>query len=106
MRLVAPFVALTVLLASGACSNVDTCEEPQFYELAEPGKRIEPPEDLDALSGSREMSIPEPSPRPPHDRSKGCLDMPPTLRIDSDEDEDEADEEGAGETDAGAAEQS
>ena len=42
-----------VLLATGiflgGCSNAPTCDEPGFYESAQLGKRIEPPEDLDAL---------------------------------------------------------
>jgi len=74
---------------ASACSNVDTCEEPAFYEYAEGGKRIEAPDDLDNLAASKELQIPEASPRPPRDRSEGCLDRPPTLRVDRPGDADE-----------------
>jgi hypothetical protein len=68
--------------ALGACVNVDTCEEVAFYEYAEEGRRIEAPDDLNDLAAYKELTIPEASPRPPRDRSAGCLDEPPTLRID------------------------
>ena len=68
--------------ALGACANVDNCEEVAFYEYAEQGKRIEAPDDLNDLAAYKELTIPEASPRPPRDRNEGCLDRPPTLRID------------------------
>jgi hypothetical protein len=61
------------------CTSAPTCDEPAFYESAEGGKRIEPTDDLDPLADYKEMVIPEASPRPPRDRSEGCLDRPPTL---------------------------
>ena len=63
------------------CSTADTCEEPAFYESATGGKRIEAPDDLDDLQAFKEMAIPEASPRPPREPGSGCLDRPPTLRI-------------------------
>ena len=69
---------VSVLLA--ACGSNNTCEEPEFYESATGGKRLVVPEDLDALAASKEMVIPEASPRSPRDRSEGCLDRPPVLR--------------------------
>jgi len=72
----------------GACGSVETCEEPEFYELASGGKRIDAPEDLDGLEAGKEMVIPEASPRPPRDRTSGCLDRPPTLNLDDPEEED------------------
>ena len=63
------------------CSNAPVCDEPQFYESATGGKRIEAPDDLDDLQGFKEMVIPEASPRPPREAGSGCLDRPPTLRI-------------------------
>jgi len=63
------------------CGSGPTCDEPQFYESATGGKRIEAPEDLDDLQGLKEMAIPEASPRPPREPGSGCLDRPPTLRI-------------------------
>ena len=82
MRLVRTICVLGAAVALGACGGVDMCEEPEFYEFAEGGERIEAPEDLDDLTGYREMTIPEASPRPPRDPAAGCLDRPPTLKID------------------------
>ena len=70
----------------GACGGVETCEELEFYEYAEEGKRIEAPDDLDELAAYKELQIPEASPRPPRDRSAGCLDRPPSLRVNRPED--------------------
>lgn len=64
-----------------ACNNAPTCDELAFYEYAEGGKRIVPPEDLDPLDRNKEMVIPEASPRPPRDLNAGCLDRPPTMQI-------------------------
>lgn len=85
--------AFVVLLACSAtaCGGVETCEEPEFYEFAQEGKRIEAPDDLDDLAAYKELQIPEASPRPPRDRSAGCLDRPPTLRVDRPESSDESD---------------
>ena len=82
---------LTGTLSLGACGGVETCDEPEFYEFASGGRRIEAPDDLDNLAPSKEMVIPDASPRPPRDRSAGCLDRPPTLRV-GDPDEDETDQ--------------
>lgn len=76
---------MAVVILSG-CSNAPTCDELAFYEYAEGGRRIEPPDDLDPLNRDREMVIPEASPRPPRDLNAGCLDRPPTLRVDRDND--------------------
>ena len=81
--------------AAGACSNVETCEEPLFYESAEVGRRIVPPDGLDELAAYKEIPIPEASPRPPRQPGSGCIDRPPTLRL-VDPDEEEDNEEGAG----------
>ena len=83
---------LVVLLACfvGACGGVETCEEPEFYEFAQEGKRIQAPDDLDDLAAYKELQIPEASPRPPRDRSAGCLDRPPTLRLDRPESSEES----------------
>ena len=86
---------IAVAACLGACSNVETCEEPAFYENAVPGKRVEAPDGLDNLAAYKEVTVPEASPRPPRDRSEGCLDRPPTLRINREEDEAGEDEEGA-----------
>jgi len=85
----AVLAVLVTALSVAACGGQETCEEPEFYEYAEAGRRIEAPEDLDALMASRELVIPEASPRPARDRSAGCLDRPPTLNLGGGEDEDE-----------------
>ena len=83
---------IAVIVAVGclsACSGIETCEELEFYEYAEPGKRIEAPDDLDNPAADRELTIPDASPRPPRDRSAGCMDRPPTLRIERPGDDEE-----------------
>jgi hypothetical protein len=73
-------VAMATMTITG-CSSAETCEEPQFYESAAGGQRIEAPDDLSELEGFKEMVIPEASPRPEREPGSGCLDRPPTLRI-------------------------
>jgi hypothetical protein len=76
-RVISVFAAALLL---GACAGRENCDELQFYEVAELGKRIDVPDDLDNITGQREMVIPEASPRPPREPGT-CLDRPPTLRI-------------------------
>ena len=83
----ANWLILATAIVLGACSSVETCEEPQFYEYAETGKRIVAPDDLDNLAGYKELTIPEASPRPPRNPGDGCLDRPPTMRVSSDTEE-------------------
>jgi hypothetical protein len=73
------FLLAATLVVTG-CGSAPKCDELAFYEYAEGGKRIEPPNDLDPLNEYKEMVIPEASPRPPRDLNAGCLDRPPTLR--------------------------
>lgn len=77
---------LTAAMLAAGCSTAPTCDEFMFYEYAESGKRIEPPDDLDPLDRNKEMVIPEASPRPPRDLSAGCLHRPPTLRTNREQD--------------------
>ncbi|MDG2388598.1 MAG: hypothetical protein P8M30_04695 [Planctomycetaceae bacterium] len=84
---------IAVIVVAGclsACSGIETCEELEFYEYAEAGKRIEAPDDLDNLAADRELTIPDVSPRSPRDRSAGCMDRPPTLRIERPGDDEES----------------
>jgi len=85
-RVISVFAAALLL---GACAGRENCDELQFYEVAESGKRIDVPDDLDNITGQREMVIPEASPRPPREPGT-CLDRPPTLRIDEPETETES----------------
>lgn len=77
-RAVTGFLLVMVAMMTG-CNNAPTCDELAFYESATSGKRIESPDDLDALDEFKEMVIPEASPRSPRDLLAGCLDKPPTL---------------------------
>ena len=80
VRRVRTIVLVGVVVLLGACANVETCEEPQFYESARSGKRIEAPEGLDGLAANKELVVPAASPRPPRAPGSGCVDRPPTLR--------------------------
>ena len=86
-------VKIVVIVVAGslsACSGIETCEELEFYEFATPGERIEAPDDLDNLVAARELGIPDISPRTPRDRSAGCVDRPPKLRIEGPGDDGES----------------
>lgn len=75
---------LAALLVS-ACGGSNVCEKPKAYQSSQPGKRIEVPEGLDELNASREMTIPEPSPRDPRPEGARCLEMPPAYGSDDDQ---------------------
>lgn len=62
-----------------ACGGTPACQKPQPYQASRLGKHIEAPEGLDPLESSRELTIPEPSPRPPRPAEAPCLESPPTL---------------------------
>ncbi len=81
LRKLRTILAIIAACVTGACSSAETCDEPAFYEYAEEGRRLEAPDDLDNLAAYKELQIPEASPRPPRDPSSGCLDRPPTLRV-------------------------
>ena len=86
MKIAGIFCLLTAVSVITGCGSAPTCDELAFYETAEGGKRIVPPDDLDKLDQFKEMVIPEASPRPPRDLSAGCLDKPPILRTSERED--------------------
>jgi len=79
MKRTRAFCLAGIAISLGACGGVDTCEEPEFYESAQSGVRIEAPEDLNDLAAGEELVIPDASPRPPRPPGSGCLDRPPTL---------------------------
>ena len=91
MKWIKTISVLSVGVTLSGCSffgtTADTCEEPDFYEVATGGNRIVAPDDLDNIAANKELTIPDASPRPPHDRSAGCIDKPPTLRYSRDTDE-------------------
>lgn len=63
-----------------ACGIGNVCEDPRRYESSHPGKRIEAPEGLDSLQESKELSIPDASPRPPRSEDDPCLELPPVYQ--------------------------
>lgn len=77
LKMVMPLLAGLLLGACGGASSV--CEKPKLYQQSELGKRIEAPEGLDPLQPTREMTIPDPSPRDPRPADAPCLELPPTF---------------------------
>lgn len=83
MKMIRSLVPLVVLCGLSACGGdkvVDqTCDEPQRYQMAAIGNRVEPPEGLDPLNEYEEMPIPraqDASVRPPGSR---CVELPPSV---------------------------
>ena len=74
-------VITTIALLSSACGGTPQCREPQPYQRARLGESIRVPEGLDPLDPAREMTIPEPSPRPPRESGAPCLEYPPTFGV-------------------------
>jgi hypothetical protein len=76
---------LGLLLATlNACGGKDlTCDEVQYYQLAEASKRVEAPEGLDDLDPLEEMVLPEPSPREDKEAGSDCFDRPPPIDLES-----------------------
>jgi hypothetical protein len=87
-----------MVFVMAGCGGTLPCSDPEPYERSRPGKRVEAPEGLDPLNPNREMTIPEPSPRPPSAANAACLDYPPSFRIG--EPEPEVEEEAADEAEA------
>jgi uncharacterized lipoprotein len=78
LRFVLVIVACSI---AAGCSKDLTCDDPQQYELAQEGTRIDAPEDLDQLQASRELTVPHASPREARPEGSPCLDLPPALEI-------------------------
>lgn len=74
-------VATAVLVLAGCGGEAQVCRDNQPYERSHLGKRVEVPESLDPLNPDRELTIPEPSPRPPRAADAPCLELPPSFRI-------------------------
>ena len=77
-------LGLVVLaLGLGACGGTPdlTCDDVQYYQTAEIGKRVESPEGLDSLEEVNEMPLPEASPRPPREPGSPCFDRPPGINL-------------------------
>ncbi len=65
------------------CGASQTCDEPERYQSAREGARIEAPSDLDDLETSKEMTVPKASPREPRPEGSPCLDLPPIIQLES-----------------------
>ena len=90
LKVAAIFLTTFVVAGCGVGGEIDnTCDEVRTYQLAEEGRRIEVPEDLDNLDAFREMPLPEASPRPPRPAGRPCLDLPPAILGTSDDEDDE-----------------
>ncbi len=74
-------VPVTIALLLAACGGTPECLKPQPYQQARLGQPIEVPDGLDPLDPSREMSIPQASPRSPRSASSRCLEYPPTFNV-------------------------
>lgn len=80
-------LSAALMLMLGACGGgggANVCEKPKLYQSSQPGKRIEVPEDLDSLNSTRELSIPDASPRDPRPAGAPCLELPPSYGSDDD----------------------
>ena len=77
-------VVFIFAVLAGCSGTVElACDEVQTYQLAVDSKRVEVPEDLDALEPLREMPLPEASPQPPRPPNSPCIDLPPGVTIGS-----------------------
>ncbi|HEX2139504.1 MAG TPA: hypothetical protein VHG33_07325 [Woeseiaceae bacterium] len=79
MRVFKVSVITMIALFFAGCGVTQECTEPQPYEKSRLGKPVEAPEGLDPLDSSREMTIPEASPRPQRSANAPCLEYPPTF---------------------------
>jgi hypothetical protein len=71
-------------VACAACGGSNlTCDDPQPYQLAREGLRINAPDDLDDLQASQEIPVPKASPREPRPQDSTCLDLPPTVQAEN-----------------------
>ena len=81
---------LAVMSGCGIGGEIDnTCDDVRLYQLAAEGRRLETPEGLDELDEFREMPLPEASPRPPRPAGRPCLDLPPAILGQQEDDEDD-----------------
>ena len=73
-----------MLLAGLAACGKDmdlTCDDVQTYQLAVASKRVEVPDDLDALDPLKEVPLPHASPRAERPAGSACIDRPPKVKL-------------------------
>ena len=81
MRLQRNILAVAACALFAGCGSNETCDEPQRYQAAREGVRINTPDDLDELQGTKELTVPSASPRDPRPAGSPCLELPPVLRV-------------------------
>ena len=74
---------LCMIFGLAACGGTGdlTCDDVRIYQLAEEGKRVESPEDLDDLDPLKEAPLPEASPREARPAGSACVDRPPKVKL-------------------------
>ena len=79
MRMKAPSLLLMICTVFAGCAKDLSCDDPQRYQQAREGTRIDAPEDLDQLEAAKELTVPSASPKDPRAKGLPCLDLPPVL---------------------------
>ena len=80
MRSTRMAVCVVAAFLQSACGGNKACTEPEPYQAAVEGKRIEVPEGLSALSESAELKIPDASPQAAPPEGSPCLELPPAYK--------------------------
>ncbi|NOX68366.1 MAG: hypothetical protein GXP15_04200 [Gammaproteobacteria bacterium] len=75
-------LALIIMVCTvfAGCAKDLSCDDPQRYQKARAGTRIDAPDDLDELEASKELTVPSASPRDARPDGSPCLDLPPVLQ--------------------------
>ena len=83
MALLRPAIIVVVLTALSACGGGGdlTCDKVRTYQLAQQGKRVVAPDDLDDLEPLLEVPLPQASPQPARPPGSPCIDRPPGVKI-------------------------
>ncbi len=90
MKAVVALSTAFVVTGCGVGGEIDnTCDEIRSYQLAAEGRRIEVPEGLDGLDPFEEMPLPKASPRPERPAGQPCLDLPPSILLRGEDEDDE-----------------
>lgn len=79
ITVVAGLILLSGLSACNRGGTLDTCDEPEPYQLVVEGKHIEVPEGLDSLDEFKEVPIPR-ADSPPRPEGSKCIDYPPSIQ--------------------------
>ena len=77
-------VVIALLAALGGCGGIElTCDDVRTYQLAEESKRVEAPDGMDNLDPSKEVPLPDASPREEREPGAPCIDRPPPVSLGS-----------------------